>query len=127
MKALIYSHFLILLASLSNPAFAGGEVQYQEGLKAYKARNYRAVAKSFNESLESGNGSAEVYLYMAHSYAASGEKTKALKKYHDIVKIFKGLPAENVALPCIKRLDPHNTFRDMENVATSGNTKNSAW
>lgn len=123
MKALIYSLFLILLASLSNPAFAGGEVQYQEGLKAYKARNYRAAAKSFNESLESGNGSAEVYLYLAHSYAASGEKTKALKKYHDIVKIFKGLPAEQVALPCIKRLDPHNTFRDMENVATSGNTK----
>ncbi len=115
--------FAALLSLGMSPAYAGGEKQFADGMIAYQSRNYRAAAAKFLESLESGNGCAEVYLYMAHSYAACGEKSKALKKYHETVKIFKGLDAEKMALRCIKRLDPHNQFRDREEMTTSGNTK----
>jgi len=115
---------LVALFSLGvRPAYAGGEKQFADGMTAYQSRNYRAASAKFLESLESGNGSPEVYLYMAHSYAACGERNKALKKYHETVKIFKGMDAENMALRCIKRLDPHNQYRDRDQMTTTGNTK----
>lgn len=123
MKFITSTFLLIMIFCSTPPAFAGGETQFKEGLKAYHARSYRAASKCFSESLESGNGSPEVYIYLAHSYAASGEKTKALRKYHQIVKIFKDLPAEKVALHALRQLDPHRTFRDLEEVKTAGNTK----
>jgi len=100
--------FSILLALTVLPAFAGGEEEYQKGLAAYKARSYRTAAKNFEDSLAGGNGAAEVYIYMAHSYAASGDIKKAVQIYRDTARIFAGLPAETMAKKCIARLDPHN-------------------
>lgn len=98
----------ILLALTMPPALAGGEEEYQKGLAAYKARSYRTAAKHFEDSLAGGNGAAEVYIYMAHSYAASGDIKKAVQIYRDTARIFAGLPAETMAKKCIARLDPQN-------------------
>lgn len=111
---------LILAAIAANPALAGGEKQFADGMAAYKLRNYRAAAAKFQESLDNGNGSAEVYIYMAHSFAACGEKGKALTKYHEAVKVFKGLPAETLAKQCIKQLDPQNKYKNTDAILSIG-------
>ncbi|MGD9684440.1 MAG: tol-pal system YbgF family protein [Candidatus Obscuribacterales bacterium] len=108
----------ILLALTMLPALAGGEEEYKKGLAAYKARSYRTAAKNFEDSLANGNGAAEVYIYMAHSYAASGDIKKAVQIYRDTAKIFAGLPAEALAKKCIARLDPNGT------VAPAGTPRN---
>ena len=107
--SIILSFALLIL--FSAPGFAGGELEFQEGLKAYKARNYRTAAKNFEDSLAKGNGSADVYIYMAHSYAASGKTADAIQKYMEISKIFKGLPAATMAARCLQRLDPKGLWR----------------
>jgi hypothetical protein len=58
--------FAAMLSLGMRPAYAGGEKQFADGMIAYQSRNYRAAAAKFLESLESGNGCPEVYLYMAH-------------------------------------------------------------
>ena len=100
--------FFLLFQSFS---FAGGEAEYAEGLRAYKARNYRTAAKKFEESLSKGNGAAEVYIYMAHAYAASGKTGDAVKRYQDAAKAFKGLPAAKLAEQCLARIDPKKLWR----------------
>ncbi|MEZ4488265.1 MAG: retroviral-like aspartic protease family protein [Cyanobacteriota/Melainabacteria group bacterium] len=105
-------------------AIAGGESEFAQGLKMYKARNYTAAAKAFEQSLASGNGSADVYIYMAHSYAASGKTADAVRRYRDVETIFKGLPAANLARKCLERIDPNGQWR--RKVANSPSTTSSS-
>lgn len=117
---------LLLASSTICPAFAGGEKQFAEGMIAYNSKNYRVAAMKFNDSLNAGNGASEVYLYMAHSYAAYGETKKALEKYHDLARIFKGCPSEAIALKCIRHLDPRKQYKYVHPDATNEQYENVA-
>ncbi len=120
---------IVIIAALFSigihPAYAGGETLFADGMASYQGKNYRAAAKKFNDALLAGYGAPEVYIYMAHSYAACGERTKALKLYYEMAKIFKGLQAETVAIKSIKLLDPHGQYRHKETIATADNTNKS--
>lgn len=110
---------LVVSVLLSNSALAGGETEYKEGLQCYKSKNYRSAAKKFESALASGNGSAENYLYMAHSYAASGDTAKAVQRYADVTKIFKDMPAAKLAATCLNRIDPKGLWRARLSKTTS--------
>ena len=105
---------VLILLSVQAPGLAessSGISYYQAGLGAYKAGKYKTAAAYFWQSITAGNATPHAWLYMAHSYAGAGNKYKAIESYRKVASIFKGTPAERMALTAIKRLDPHNTWK----------------
>lgn len=105
--------------SILAPAFATAKSEYDAGVAAYKAGQYKQAAASFWQSISHGNISAQAWVYLAHSHAASGNKGEAIKIYRQITKIFKGQPAEKVAWQALSKLDPGNRWTEHP---TSGKT-----
>lgn len=96
--------------------------QYAAGIEQYSKRNYKLALQHFQASLAQGNGSAANYIYMGHSYAALGNIEQAVKMYRKVQKAFKGLPAATQAAQYIQKVDPKNSYPDLEATATAGAT-----
>ena len=84
--------FLILIAFLS-PKSVFAKSLTEQGIVAYKAKEYKLAAQYLEKALAQGDGSAECYLYLAHSYYASKDYAHAVGRYLDIKILFKDLPA----------------------------------
>lgn len=97
-------------------------LNYIAGLSAYQKADYKNAIKFFQASQSNGNCSAENYMYMAHSYAASGNKQEAIKVYNDIVRLFKGSPAASMATQCLAKLDPASLLPKAEPSAETSST-----
>ena len=88
---------------LSPSVMAAGESSYQSGEAAYKQRKYAKAAELFWQSINEGNASAHAWLYMAHAYSAAGNREKAVDSYKRVAQIFKGQPAERIALSGLQK------------------------
>ncbi len=100
-----------LIAAFSpQPVLSSPDSEFKDGLKDYQSRNFRQALTHFEEALAQGNGSAECYLYIANSQTALGNKGEAIRKFRDVARIFKGLPAEITARKALQTLDPHNSL-----------------
>ncbi|MDZ4835671.1 MAG: retroviral-like aspartic protease family protein [Candidatus Melainabacteria bacterium] len=101
------------------PVQSSLESEFTAGLKDYQSRNYRQALVHFEAALAQGNGSAECYLYIANSQTALGNTSEAIKRFREVERIFKGLPAETTAKTALRRLDPLNKFVDKTAKAAS--------
>lgn len=108
----IIAMFLCATHSMVAPAFASGESEFASGVSYYKGKNYRLAAKEFEASISHGNITAPVFLYAAHSYMAYGDRNEALRKYHQIIELFKDTPSANMAKEALMRLDANNSWVD---------------
>lgn len=119
---------LLLTLTLAFPSsgIAAGESQYQSGLVAYKQKRYAEAADLFWQSITEGNSSAHAWLYMAHSYTAAGNKEKALDTYQQITQIFKGQPAEKMALAGIQKASRMPAGRTASSSASTTTTASSS-
>ena len=111
------SKILLVASALSVVASAVYASEYEDGVAAYKSKNYEKAAELFWSSINSGNSSSRAWIYMAHSYLAAGKKTKALDTYKQIAKVFKGTAAEKMALAGIRNIgsDPSTSATSSRN------------
>lgn len=79
---------------------------YDSGLAAYKARNFKLATQSFQKSVAGGNKSALVWLYIGHSYLGEGDKAQAIDAYRKIADEFPASAEAQLAIQCILRLAP---------------------
>lgn len=80
--------------------------EYKLGLADYKSRKYKSAAQHFYSSITSGNNTPQAWLYMGHSYSASGKKLEAKRTYERIVQLFRGSQAASLASSALKQLQP---------------------
>lgn len=83
--ALLACSFMML------PALAA-DTEYEAGVKAYKAKDYKTASEQFARSIQKGNKSAAVWLYCGHCFSALGQYPRAYKTYEIITNSFKGSP-----------------------------------
>ena len=115
---------LILLQFVSTAAvYAAGEEAYKQGVKDYKGRDFRSAAEHFRKSIVEGNASAHTWLYMAHSYAAAGDKLKAYDAYKRVERMFSGKPAGQMAAAGIKKLGNLSSLRNRNIIKRSSGDK----
>ncbi len=81
---------ITLIALLPSAEGAAPDNEYNEGLKAYAAKNYQAASEHFGKSIQNGNKSAAVWLYSGHCFVALGQIARANQTYEIITKSFKG-------------------------------------
>lgn len=85
------SSFLLLASTVfSLTVNAASDLEFDAGLKSYKAKDYQSAASHFSKSIEAGNRSASAYLYSAHSFSGLGQYRRAFKTYEIVVNSFKG-------------------------------------
>ncbi|NPA67594.1 MAG: hypothetical protein GXO50_03190, partial [Chlorobi bacterium] len=64
----------------SDTAYNANQIQYFEGVIAYKAKKYDAAKKHFEKSIKDGYQPGISYHYLADSYAASGDSAAFIAK-----------------------------------------------
>jgi tetratricopeptide (TPR) repeat protein len=95
-----------LVCLFSSRTLAASASDYDAGLAAYKAHNYKLAAQAFKKSATAGNKSALVWLYIGHSYAGDGDKVHAIEAYRQLADKFPGSAESQLAIQCLLRLDP---------------------
>lgn len=121
------ANFVLAISCAIHPiASAATDQEYQTGLRDYQQKRYKSAEQHFWKSITDGNNSAHAWLYLAHSRLASGDKHNAIKTYKEIAKIFHGQPAEAHAQAAIKRLDPHNRWKESDEREKSKSSPKSA-
>jgi tetratricopeptide (TPR) repeat protein len=106
MKVCVTASILSVLSVAANSAMASGSTEYDAGLKAYTAHNYKLAAQSFQKSVAAGNNTALVLLYIGHAYLGEGDKAHALESYRKLADKFPTSGEAQIAISCLLRLDP---------------------
>lgn len=125
----LWTCYAILAGSLllfPQTAEAGGEAQYQAGLKFYQAKQYKQAAEQFWTSIKNGNATPQAWLYLGHSRNAAGQKEEALRTYKEIARIFHGQPAESMALSAIRQLNQNTLQQSGKGKSTSSSAVNAS-
>lgn len=124
-----YRPALILIVGLgaaiciiSSTAYASADSDYAAGIQYYKLRNYNAAAQYFERALSLGKATPECFLYAGHSYAGAGKRERAIVKYQEVVRLFKGQPAAALAETSMARLTPGSTRSGGSSTTTTGQT-----
>lgn len=93
------------------PAFAESEkdIRYAAGVADYKRGEFNSALTNFAASRKEGNASADNYLYIAHCYAALGDRLQATKVYNEIKRLFPASGPAKMAEQCIQKLGPSAT------------------
>ena len=74
----------------SQAACSANDAEYEAGLKAYQARDYKGAAEHFDKSIQKGNKSAAIYLYSANCFSSLGQYGRAFQTYQIVTTSFKG-------------------------------------
>lgn len=88
---------LALALLIGAPVSAATTKDYEAGVKAYNAKNYKGAADLFGKAIGKGEKGAMVWLYSGHCFAALGQYQRALKTYEIVCNSFKGSPEANAA------------------------------
>ncbi len=83
-----------------------GDVEYEAGVKAYKAKDYKGASEHFGSALKQGKQSATLWLYCGHCFAAMGQKQRAYQTYEVVVNSFKGSAEATTAAELMEKLKP---------------------
>lgn len=122
-------YVLATLLAVTAPVLAQqktAQAHFQEGVKHYKAGQYKSAAPLFWKSINEGNATPQAWLYMAHSYNAAGNKHKAIKTYKRIAKIFKDTKAARVAQTAVRKLDPYNRWTEKQPTSSKSSSSYSS-
>ncbi len=97
---------LLLLVLSTEPALTANSSDYSAGVEAYKTGDYKKAAQKFHSAVTGGCDSAAAWLYLGHSYNASGDRTRAAQVYRTIAVKFKGGSEEMIALATLRKIEP---------------------
>lgn len=86
------------------PAWQMPQSSYQQGVAAYNNHRYNEAASLMYESIHSEEAGANAWLYMANSYYALGQKSKALETYQGITTRFPNTPQSTMAAQSVQRI-----------------------
>jgi len=76
--------------AILQPATAAGDAEYTAGMRAYKAKDYKAASEHFGKSIDNGNKAPSVWLFSAHCFTALGQIARANQTYEIVTKSFRG-------------------------------------
>ncbi len=95
---------LSLLLALA--ALAAGPTDYDVGVKAYQARNFKLAAQSFQKAVAGGKAPALTWLYLGHAYSGDKDSVHAIAAYRYVADAFPASPEAQLAIQCMLKLDP---------------------
>jgi tetratricopeptide (TPR) repeat protein len=95
-----------VMSQLALSAIGSSASEYDAGLVAYKAHNYRLAAQAFQKSVAAGNSSAIVLLYIGHACLGDGDKVHAIEAYRKLADKYPSSAEAQLAIQCLLRLDP---------------------
>jgi hypothetical protein len=98
--------FLLQLAPSGFAASGGGQGEYDAGVKAYKAKDYKGASDHFAAALKQGKQSPTLWLYCGHCFAGMGQTQRAYQAYEVVVKSFGGTSEATTAAQLMEKIKP---------------------
>lgn len=89
---------------LGQGAFA--DAYFDQGVKLYNQRNFKAAAPYFEAAIRGSAWDSKAFYYAALTYQQLGDWTRAKQTYREIMRRFPGSEAAKLAASVLQRLDP---------------------
>ena len=102
--AVIACACFISACSPPSPAVSGSELD--QGMAAYKAKDYNGAIAHFSKSIEQGNKTPAVYLFSGFAFSNSGQTLRAYQTYQIVTTSFPGTPEAKTAADLMQKLRP---------------------
>lgn len=112
-----------LLSGSADIALAAGD--FEAGLNAYKARDFKGAVTAFQKCTQSGQNSASLWLYLGHSYFGAGDSAHALQAYRYLADRYPKTAEAQVAIQYLGKLDPRAAAK-YQNAAVAAPTASPA-
>ena len=103
---------------------ARADAYYDQGVRLFNQRNYKAAAPYFETALQNSPWDSNAYYYAALTYHYLGDWRRAKEAYRQVLGRFPGSEAATLAAAALKRIDPN--FRPAAGQATSSSAGGSA-
>jgi len=89
-----------------SPCAIASDPDFDAGMAAYKASDYKGALAHFSRSIERGNRTAPVYLFSGFTFAALKQPQRAYQTYQIVTTSFKGSPEAKAAAELMEQLRP---------------------
>lgn len=109
------------LAAQAQAGASGAPPNYQKGVASFQQKRYAEAISYFMESATNENGGANAWLYIAHCYYATAQRSKATETYKMVTDVYPGTPQATIAANYLKALSPSSTTGSISLNAPKGN------
>jgi hypothetical protein len=88
------------------PAFAASDAEFDAGMTAYKAKDFKGAVAHFSKSIQNGNRTASIYLFSGYAFSNLNDMPRAYQTYEIVTKSFKGSPEAKEAADLMAKIKP---------------------
>ena len=98
--------FLFLAASTLSGAAAASEASFDQGVRLYNQKSYRAAIQYFDQAARVNPKLSTAFYYEALCYQQLGDFEKAKQVYRSVCETFPGTQEAELSAGLLKRVDP---------------------